>query len=163
MVQRHAMSPEPRTGNQDDEDQSGNPTARIGHADSSVLGCRGEGVSLERYSGRTEKMHRFLAREPVFVVMLREGFSEMVPRSAERRPRMSTASDRDQEFRDAGKPDLSYEDLCRLAPGGRQHVESLIAWQISNSRAQRTHCWMLLRALGLDLDCADAGYFHCTF
>ncbi|CAE7892821.1 Cdc40 [Symbiodinium microadriaticum] len=48
-----------QTGNQDDEDQSGNPTARIG------------------YSGRTEKMHRFLARE----------------------------------FRDAGKPDLSYEVL----------------------------------------------------
>ncbi|CAE7367385.1 Cdc40, partial [Symbiodinium necroappetens] len=61
-----------QTGNQDDEDQSGNPTAR--------------------YSGRTEKMHRFLAREPVFVVMLREGFSEL-------------------EFRDAGKPDLSYEVL----------------------------------------------------
>jgi len=33
------------TGNQDDEDQSGNPAARIG------------------YSGRTEKMHRFLAKE----------------------------------------------------------------------------------------------------
>mmetsp|Transcript_15035 Transcript_15035/g.26041 ORF Transcript_15035/g.26041 Transcript_15035/m.26041 type:complete len:275 (-) Transcript_15035:108-932(-) len=33
------------TGNQDDEDQSGNPAARIG------------------YSSRTEKMHRFLAKE----------------------------------------------------------------------------------------------------
>lgn len=58
------------TGNQDDEDQSGNPTARIG------------------YSGRTEKMHRFLARE----------------------------------FRDAGKPDLSYEDLCRSQTQGRREL-----------------------------------------
>eukprot|EP00439_Symbiodinium_sp_Y106_P022441 s2379_g2.t1 len=58
------------TGNQDDEDQSGNPTARIG------------------YSGRTEKMHRFLARE----------------------------------FRDAGRPDLSYEDLCRSQTQGRREL-----------------------------------------
>ena len=61
-------------------------------------------------------MHRFLARELVFVIiyiakrLLSSGNSF---RRAHQLP-----SDGDQEFRDAGRPDLSYEDLCRLAMSG---------------------------------------------
>lgn len=79
------------TGNMDAEDQSGNSLARTG------------------YSARTEKMHRFLAKE-------------FVESSAAPGTRMKSVADADARALAAREQSLSYESLCRQQSSGRREL-----------------------------------------
>eukprot|EP00913_Durusdinium_trenchii_P015657 g14718.t1 len=76
------------TGNMDEEEQTGN--ARLG------------------YSGRSEKMHRFLAKDP-------PGCEKMPARHEHK-------SVIPEEFKDTGAQDLSYEQMCRSQTQGRREL-----------------------------------------